>query len=234
MEAFMDAVMTLAEVATYLKLSEKTLLKMVKNGEIPCAKIANQWRFSRAMVDDWLRGKMDVVPKNDLSRLIEKEFDYMPLSRLIDSDSIIMELQSTDRTGILEELAEVAFRNKLIIDKDTLMRKLNEREDLISTAIGNGVAIPHLRKPSAAIISEPKIVIGVSSRGVDFKSPDGKPTKLFFLILSDSEVVHLRILSRLAAILRNKEHLESINAFTDKEDFLKFFLNEERDNFSSH
>ncbi|MBN2658483.1 MAG: PTS sugar transporter subunit IIA [Spirochaetales bacterium] len=226
----MDTVMTLSEVASYLKLSEKTLLKMVRNGEIPCAKIANQWRFSRAMVDDWLRGKMEVVPKNDLSRLIEKEFDYMPLSRLIDEDSIVLELKSKDRAGVLDELAEVAFRNKLILDKETLMRKLNEREDLISTAIGNGIAIPHLRKPSAAIISEPKIVIGVSPSGVDFKSPDGKPTRLFFLILSDSEVVHLRILSRLASILRNNEHLERINSFTSKEDFLKFFINDDREN----
>nr|WP_281389124.1 PTS sugar transporter subunit IIA [Spirochaeta isovalerica] len=221
----------MSEVASYLKLSEKTLLKMVKNGEIPCAKIANQWRFSRPMVDDWLRGKMEVVPKNDLSRLIEREFDYMPLSRLIDEDSIVLELKSVDRAGVIDELAEVAYNNKLILDKDTLTKKLNEREDLISTAIGNGIAIPHLRKPSAAIISEPKIVIGVSPRGVDFKSPDGKPTKLFFLILSDSEVVHLRILSRLAAILRINNHLEQMNNFRSKEDFLKFFINDDRENF---
>ncbi|MBB6481399.1 PTS sugar transporter subunit IIA [Spirochaeta isovalerica] len=227
----MDEVLTLSEVASYLKLSEKTLLKMVKNGEIPCAKIANQWRFSRPMVDDWLRGKMEVVPKNDLSRLIEREFDYMPLSRLIDEDSIVLELKSVDRAGVIDELAEVAYNNKLILDKDTLTKKLNEREDLISTAIGNGIAIPHLRKPSAAIISEPKIVIGVSPRGVDFKSPDGKPTKLFFLILSDSEVVHLRILSRLAAILRINNHLEQMNNFRSKEDFLKFFINDDRENF---
>lgn len=227
----MDDILTLAEVATYLKLSEKTLLKMVKSGEIPCAKIANQWRFSRPMVDDWLRGKMDVVPKNDLTRLIEKEFDYMPVSRLIDLDSMIMNLKSTDRAGVLDELAEVAFQNNLILDKESLIRKLNEREDLTSTAIGNGIAIPHIRKPSASIINEPKIVIGLSREGLDFKSPDGKLTRLFFLILSDSEVVHLRILSRLAVILREGKTAEKLGNFRTKEDFLKFFMEADRDNF---
>lgn len=223
--------MTLAEVATYLKLSEKTLLKMVKTGEIPCAKIANQWRFSRPMIDDWIRGKMDVVPKNDLTRLIEKEFDYMPLSRLIDRESMIMSLKSKDREGVLDELAEVAFQNNLILDKVSFIKKLNEREDLTSTAIGNGVAIPHLRKPSASIINEPKIIIGVSPEGVDFKSPDGKLTKLFFLILSDSEVVHLRVLSRLAAILRDSRSIEKISRFTTQDEFLSFFVEADKDNF---
>lgn len=227
----MDDVLTLVDVANYLKLSEKTILKMVKNGEIPCAKIANQWRFSRPMLDDWLRGKMDVVPKNDLSRLIEKEFDYMPISRLIDKESMIMDLKSTDRSGVLEELAEVAFQNKLILDRDFLITKLNEREELTSTSIGNGIAIPHLRKPSASIIYEPKVVIGLSPQGIDFNSPDGELTYLFFLILSDSEVVHLRILSRLANILRNNGALEKINTYRTKEEFLKFFIDSDMDNF---
>lgn len=227
----MDDVLTLNEVAKYLKLSEKTLLKMVKTGEIPCAKIANQWRFSRAMVDDWLRGKMDVLPKNDLSRLIEKEFDYMPFSRLIDHDSMVMDLKSQSREEVLEELADVAFKNKLILDRDFLIRKLKEREDLTSTSIGNGIAIPHLRKPSASIIYEPKVVIGLSPEGIDFGSPDGELTRLFFLILSDSEVVHLKILSRLANILRKSESLEKINSFKTKEEFLKFFIQTDKFNF---
>ncbi|MDA3811204.1 MAG: PTS sugar transporter subunit IIA [Spirochaetaceae bacterium] len=229
----MDSVLTLNEVAKYLKLSEKTLQKMVKNKEIPCAKIANQWRFSRIMVDDWLRSKMEVIPKNDLSKLIEKEFDYVPLSRLMDENAMIMDLKSNDKYGVLTELAEISFNNKLIHDKEYLISKLLEREDLTSTSIGNGIALPHLRKPSNDVINEPKIVIGISNKGIDYNSFDGSPTHIFFLILSDSEVVHLRILSKIARVLRNKESLDKIKSFTKKEEFLKFFIDVEKENFKA-
>ena len=64
-------VMTLSEVAAYLRLAERTVLRMVHKEQIPCAKVASQWRFLRSMIDDWLITKMQVVPKNDLARLIE-------------------------------------------------------------------------------------------------------------------------------------------------------------------
>ncbi len=227
----MDQILTLNEVSKYLKLSTKTLQKMVKNKEIPCTKIANQWRFSKPMIDDWLRIKMEVIPKNDLSRLIEKEYDYIPLSRLIDEDSMIMNLESDNKIGVLSELAQKAFDNKLISDKEYLIYKLIEREKLISTAIGNGIALPHLRKPSDEIINEPKIVIGISGEGINYDSSDGKPTHIFFLILSDSEVVHLRILSKIASVLRNQEAIIKLQQFTTKEEFISFFLEIEKENF---
>jgi len=227
-----DDVMTLSEVSKYLKLSEKTLLKMIRNKEIPGAKIANQWRFSRAMIDDWLRSQMEVLPKNDLSRLIEKEYDYIPLSRLFDEKAMIMDLESDNKIGVLTELARISLDNHFISDKEYLIYKLIEREDLTSTAIGNGIALPHLRKPSSQVINEPKIVIGISRKGIDYNSFDGHPTHLFFLILSDSEVVHLRILSKLSRVLRDREALEKIKSFTKKEEFLRFFIEVEKENFS--
>lgn len=227
----MDSILTLAEVSTYLKLSEKTLQKMIKNNEIPCTKIANQWRFSRTMIDDWLRSKMEVIPKNDLSRLIEKEYDYIPLSRLIDEDSIIMNLKSRHKLDVLAELAQISYDNKLITDKGHLIDKLIEREQLTSTAIGNGIALPHLRSPSNEIINEPKIVIGISREGIDYDSSDGTPTHIFFLILSDSEIVHLRILSKLSRILRDQDSILKMKDFSQKKDFIKFFISAEKLNF---
>jgi nitrogen PTS system EIIA component len=228
----MDSILTLLEVAKYLKLSEKTLQKMVKNKEIPCTKIANQWRFSKVMVDDWLRSKMEVIPNNDLSRLIEREMDYIPLSRLINEKAMVMDLKSDDKQGVLSELAGISFENQLISDKEYFIKKLLDREDLTSTAIGNGIALPHLRKPSNEIINGPSIVIGISREGIDFNSSDGQPTHLFFLILSDSEVVHLRVLSKLASVLRDQKSLEKISNFTKKEEFLKFFIEVEKEIFN--
>lgn len=225
----MDPILTLSELSAYLKLSEKTLQKMIKNSEIPCTKIANQWRFSRPMINDWLTSKMEVIPKNDLSRLIEREYDIVPLSRLLDEDAMIMNLQSDSKIGILTELAEKAIENKLISDKESLITKLIEREELTSTAIGNGMALPHLRKPTNEIINEPKIIIGISRKGIDYNSTDNELTHLFFLILSDSEIVHLRILSKLSKILRNREAVEKLRNIDKKTDFIRFFIDAEKD-----
>jgi nitrogen PTS system EIIA component len=224
----MEEIMTLGELSRYLKLSDKTLLKMVRNKEIPSAKVANQWRFIKSMIDDWLTSQMDVLPQNDLSRLIEKEYDYVPLSRLINETTIIMDLISNEKTGVLEELSNSAWNNNLISDKENLLKQLIHREKLISTSIGKGVAIPHLRKPSGKVIYEPRIIIGVSQGGVDFGSHDGEPTYIFFLILSDSEVVHLRILSKLTRILQVPEAIEEIKNFSNARDFVRFFLEQER------
>lgn len=224
-----DEILTLAEVAEYLKLSDKTVLKMVKNQEIPCAKIANQWRFSRGTLNDWLTSKMEVIPQNDLSRLIESEYDSVPLSRLMDEEDILMDLKSKDREGIIRELAERAYASQLISDKDQFIRKLIEREELTSTAIGSGVAIPHLRQASADVVKEARIIIGLSKSGVDFASFDGKPTNLFFLLVSDSEVVHLRLLSKLSRILHQEGAIEELKSIKTKEGFIQYFITKERD-----
>lgn len=220
---YRSALMTVAEVAEYLKLSEKTILKMIKNKEIPCAKIANQWRFSLIILEDWLTAKMDVIPQNDLSRLIEKEYDLVPVSRLIHEDNIIIDLKSDNRMDVLEELAENAYSTQLISDKGYFLKKLVEREKITSTALGNGVAIPHLRKPSDEIVNEARIIIGRSEKGIDFDSLDTLPTHIFFLLISDSEIVHLRLLSKLGIILKQENSIDLLRSYTSKSDFISFF-----------
>ncbi len=220
----MKEILTLQEVSDYLQLSDKTILKMIKSGEIPCAKIANQWRFSKVMLDDWITAKMEVIPQNDFSRMVEKEFDFIQISRLIDESVIIPKLKGTTATEVITELAENAYKNELVANKDEFIKKLLEREQLTSTSIGQGIALPHLRKPSGTFVTEPKIVIGRSEEGIDFSSLDGKKTSIFLLLLSDSEVVHLKILSKLSQILSIGENMEKLISLKTAKEFVKFFI----------
>lgn len=223
----MKEILTLQEVSEYLQLSDKTLLKMVKAGEIPCAKIANQWRFSKSMLDDWLTSKMNVIPQNDFSRLVEKEFDFIKVSRLIDEDLIIMDLKATTSEDVISELAERAYKNELVSNKNEFIKKLLEREKLTSTSIGQGIALPHLRKPCGTIVTEPKIVIGYSREGIDFASLDGEKTHIFLLLLSDSEVIHLRILSKVSQILSKQGNTDKLKSLNSKNEIIRFFIVEE-------
>ncbi len=203
-------IMTLSETANYLKLSEKTVLKMAGNGEIPSAKVANQWRFVKTVLDDWLISQMKVIPQNDLSRLIEAEYDIVPIDRLIDESLIITDLKPSSKREILKTLVDRAREYGLIADEENLLEKLLERESLVSTAVGNGIALPHLRKPSSRLVHGPRIVIGMCREGLDFDSLDGRKTHLVFLILTDSETVHLRIMAKLNGMLRNEEILDRL------------------------
>lgn len=222
-----DDIMTLAEVAAYLKFSERTILKLIKEGSIPCFRLANQWRFLRPMINDWLVSKMNVVPQNDFSRLIEQEYDYVPLSRLMEEKLIVMDLQPGSKKEILDQLCQPAQAAGFISLPEKLIEGLLQREKLHSTAIAPGIALPHLRKPSSELILGPRIVIGLCREGLDFGSLDGNPTQVIFLVLTDSEIVHLKIMARLGALLRSRELIGKIIAAKTAKEVLRSIIAQE-------
>ena len=198
-------VMTLSEVALYLRLAEKTVLRMVHKGQIPCAKVASQWRFLRSMIDDWLLAKMQVVPQNDLARLIESSPEVVPLARLLKEENVVLQVRPGTKEEVLRQLVQPLLRSKLIDREEPFVDKLLQREQIISTAVSRGVAIPHLRKHEENPGGSPALVVGICREGTDFEAPDGEKTHLFFLLSTDSEVVHLRVLAKVNRIARQKE-----------------------------
>jgi PTS system nitrogen regulatory IIA component len=120
---------------------------------------------------------------------------------------------------------------QLVQNKDEFIRKLMERENMMSTAIGPGIALPHLRNPSPIVINGPRILIGRSKAGVQFDSLDGKPTYLFVMILSDSETVHLRVTAKIAKILRRENLRQQLLSFDYSRQFVEFFIRMEHEFF---
>jgi len=222
-----DEILTLIEVARYLKLSQKTVLRMVHANKIPCAKVGGQWRFLRTVIDDWLLGKMKVVPRGDLSRLIAEDSEAVPLSRLIRRDLISMNLRSGTKVRLLEQLIEPFVSQKLVSDGPEFLRKLLDREHMASTAIGRGVAIPHIRNPEGNPAGGPLLGIGICREGTDFDAFDGQKTFLFFLLHTDSELVHLRVMGKLAALLRDEETVSRLIAAGTEDDIIRIILREE-------
>ena len=114
---------------------------------------------------------------------------------------VIPELESITRDGVLKEMAVfLRKRNKIAKDKD-LYEKLYQREELGSTAIGDGVAIPHCKMKG---VKNPVVMLAISKKGVDFFSLDGKPSYIFFLVVSspDNPSVNLQILAAIAHLVR--------------------------------
>jgi nitrogen PTS system EIIA component len=197
-----DEILTLAETAEYLKVAEKTVQRLIGAHKIPCTRVGNQWRFIKSILDEWLMESMQdkKKTKENISQMIESgEVDYS-LSRLL--LETIIPLSPGNRREILSQLAAPLISQELIKNPIGYLNKLEDRENMISTAIGEGIAIPHIRNPRENDQSEPRIVVGISQEGVDFQAIDNQPVHLFFLVHTSSETVHLRILSRLTTLLK--------------------------------
>lgn len=132
----------------------------------------------------------------------------MKLHALLDEELILSRLQAQDRAGILREMAGAfAARRAGEFDAD-LLDKLLKREELGTTAIGHGVAVPHCR---AKGLKAPALMLGLSREGVPFEAVDGKLSHVFFLLVSpeDNPGAGLRLLAAIAALTRTSRSLAS-------------------------
>lgn len=140
------------------------------------------------------------------------------LSDLLGSTHIQLNLRQNQRDEILLELVsyitEISTRPDL---QQTLLRALQEREQLHSTGIGDGVALPHARNALVGLVEKPVIVFGRHPQGIPFGAIDGKPTRLFFLLVAPNVTQHLAMLARISRLLRDPKLRRDLLAATTPE-----------------
>ena len=126
----------------------------------------------------------------------------MLIADYLNEACICTDLQSETKEQILEELADLQFAVHSEIDKEEAMSGLFEREKLLSTGIGDGIAIPHAR---VSKIDDIRVSLGFLRKDVEFESLDNKPVRLVFLILfpKDNVGLQLRFLARVSRVLQN-------------------------------
>jgi PTS system nitrogen regulatory IIA component len=200
--AFVDPVMTLEEIAGYFKVSEKTILRMVQAGELPAFKVSNQWRFLRAAIDQWLSSQMQRTSSENLAAVVQTDAGLPLLSKLLHPGRVLPDLQPGSKTTVLSALAGPLITEGIVENTAGYLEDLLAREAMLSTAIGNGIAVPHTRTPSASGLRRDAVVLGMCREGLDFAALDGQPTHLFFLIGSTSTETHLRLMARVMLLLR--------------------------------
>jgi PTS system nitrogen regulatory IIA component len=232
-EYFKDEIMTLSQVAAYLKIAEKTVLRMAHREEIPCAKIGSQWRFVKPMIDNWLVSKMKYFnPDNEHGTLaIDEERAVIPVTRLLHRAFIIMNLIPGTIEQVLAQLVEPLSQGGIIPDKQAYVKKLMSREQLLTTALGKGVAIPHIRNPRENPRGITLLVVGICGAGTDFGALDNEDTMLFFLLCTDSEKLHLRILAQLNRIINDPALIRAVLRAPDEQAVIELFAEKEKELF---
>jgi mannitol/fructose-specific phosphotransferase system IIA component (Ntr-type) len=125
------------------------------------------------------------------------------ISELLAPKAINLQLKSTDRDAVLSELVNLMpeLQNDLE-SRQKLLRALQEREQLHSTGIGDGIALPHARNALVGLVEHPVIAFGRHPVGIPFGAIDAIPTRIFFLLVAPNVTYHLGILARLSRLLR--------------------------------
>ena len=142
----------------------------------------------------------------------------MQLTELLTPERIKIPLVSTTKDEILSELVEVVGQSTSTRNLDEILRAVRDREEVLSTGIGSGVAIPHGK---SAALGELVLVAGVMPEGVDFEALDGRPVHLFFLLVGSESGAgqHVKALSRISRLLRRDSFRIRLMEATSADEF---------------
>src|SRR5512142_866857 len=179
-----DRLMTVKSLAEYLCVNDRTVLKLVSDGALPGVKVGNQWRFRKAMIDTWLDDQMlGVMPRYlDSPPVAGSPRRMLELPSCFQPDHIIPELSAVTKNTVIEELAALSDKLGLVRDKTWFVGALIQRENVMPSAMGNGIAFLHTLRRNPEQVTRPFMVLGRSRPGVDFDALDGEPTHLFFVL----------------------------------------------------
>ena len=150
----------------------------------------------------------------------------MKITDILDEASIIQDLRSTSKKGVLEELSDVLVEGGKLPDRDKVVEVLLDREKLGSTGIGDGIAIPHGKMKG---IKDLVISFGRSTKGINFESIDNKPTHLFFLLVApeNSAGIHLKALARISRLLKDPSFRSRLMEAKDRRDLFTIIAEED-------
>jgi len=195
--------LTIRDISRFFSVPEKTVRRWVQKDALPAARIGEQYRFNRSDVLEWATEQgLDVSP--EILRDSNEEKAELPLlSEALQSGGIHPGLAGRDKEEVLRSVTK-AIPLPEGVRPDLLFQLLMAREDLGSTALGEGIAVPHVRNPIVLHHRRPTLSLCHLEQGVEFGAIDRQPVHTLFLIISPTVKGHLHLLSRLSFVLRDE------------------------------
>jgi nitrogen PTS system EIIA component len=195
--------LSVRDTATLLKVSEKTIYRWIKQQTIPAYRVQDQYRFNRAEILEWATSRRLNVSSEIFA---EPEADGLPVPSLIaaiEAGGVFYRVSGSDRESALREVVEL-LRLPPEVDRAFLLRVLLAREAIVPTAIGDGIAIPHVRNPVVLHIDRPLLALCFLENPIEYNALDGKPVNTLFTIISPTTRAHLHLMARLFFVLRDE------------------------------
>ncbi len=204
-------------LASYLHLTPEQVRKMVDRERLPGRRVSGEWRFSRAEIHHWFEQRIGLSDNSELIE-VERVLDNqqqpstaveLDLAQVFSPDRICIPLIARTKNSVIDRICEFSAESGVLWLPREMAEAIRNREELHPTALENGVALLHPRRPQPAYFGEPFLSLGITSNGIPFGGPRGCLTDIFFLIASPDESFHLRILARLSRLIQ-------INGFLDE------------------
>lgn len=196
--------LSVKEAARLLKVSETTVYRWIRTGSIPASQISDQVRLSKAELLEWASSRKIPVDPQMFSEENGSNGQGPRLSDVFRAGGVFHGIQGKDKATVLREVL-----NRLTLPEDMDRAFLCDiflaRESLGSTAIGDGIAIPHVRHPNVLQACTPMIALCFLETPIDFEAADGKPVRTLFMLFSPTVRLHLQVLSKLVFLLRNPD-----------------------------
>ena len=195
--------LTVREVCKFLNVPDTTITRWIKKRGLPAQYVGGQYRFNRAELLEWATANQIKVSV-ELFDNLEDETEALPnLAEALEAGGIFYGLEDTDT----KERALRALVGVLPlpdgVDREVILRLFLVREASASTAIGDGIALPHVRNPIVLNVTRPMISLCFLAKPVDFGALDGKPVHILFSLISPTMRNHLQMLSRLSYALHD-------------------------------
>jgi PTS system nitrogen regulatory IIA component len=209
-------------LAAYLHMMPSAVLKLAERGKLPGRRVGGEWRFSAAEIHHWLEERIGLSDEEELAQMESAlgrstdttAGDEVSIADLLKLEAIEVPLDARTRNSVITRMTELAARTHLLWDPEKMAEAVRAREEMHSTALDNGVALLHPRRPMPAILAEAVLALGITAGGIPFGS-GGALTDIFFLICSTSDHEHLRILARLSRVINDQEFLAAMRAAND-------------------
>jgi nitrogen PTS system EIIA component len=214
-------VITIKEAAARLGVSQKIIYQWINSGHLTSHKLGNDLYLEQAQVDKLLSYEGLTIPA-----VTDEVIDFS-LTRMLENGGIFYHVEGTTKQAVIHN-ALLLIKELDSPDMAPILKMFLSREELYSTGIGNGIAIPHASGILVGHVNQPLISLAFLENPIDYGAIDGKPVHIIFSIISPNVSTHLRILAKLACLLHDPQCKEVIVTEASKEIILQVFSDAEK------
>jgi PTS system nitrogen regulatory IIA component len=211
--------LTVRDVSALFNVSEKTVYRWIGQGEIPAYRLNNQYRFSRPELLEWATARRIKVSPALVEQPEAKTVTLPTLAEAVEAGGIFYRVEGTDKPSVLRQVVKL-LRLPEDMDREALLQVMMAREELASTGLGDGIAIPHVRNPIVTHVGKATVTLCFLEQAIDFAAIDGQPVRVLFTLVTPTVQTHLHLLSRLAYTLRNPEFRDVVAREGSREEIL--------------
>jgi PTS system nitrogen regulatory IIA component len=222
-------------LARYLHITPQQVERLASRGLVPARRVGGKWRFSPAEIHHWMEERMGLLEDNELQQVEgalaqadNLQAHEIRIADMLRLESIDTALSGRTRNSVINQMCQLAANTGLLWDPDAMADAVRAREQLQSTAMDNGVALLHPRRPLPNIVGEPLLAVGISPQGIPFGG-SSRLTDVFLLICSCDDRGHLRTLARLSRLICDEQFLPNLRAAADPRQVYDLFSQAERE-----